>query len=85
MSNNNVLKNHLSLFDELEVELNVVLGTAKTQLKELMNAQQDSIITLDQAVDAPMKLMLNGHCVAEGELVTVEDNFAIKITKVMSH
>ncbi|WHN66106.1 FliM/FliN family flagellar motor switch protein [Cysteiniphilum sp. QT6929] len=82
MSENTVLNNNLTLLDELDVELTAVLGQANLKVKTLLSAKKDTIIALDQPINAPLKLMLNGHCIAEGELVTVAENFAIKITKV---
>jgi len=39
---------------------------------------------LNSALDEPVKLIVNGHCFARGEVVTVDAFYGIKITEITS-
>ena len=66
----------------LRVELQVRLGSASMTLGELLAARQNEVLRLDRAVGEPVDLLLEGRTVARGELVAVDDHFAVRITEL---
>lgn len=66
----------------LKVQLQVRIGSATLTVGELMAARENQVLALDRAVDQPVDLLLEGRTVARGQLVAVEDAFAVRITEL---
>ncbi len=74
----------ISLIADLEVKVEVVIGSASLSLEELYNLKHGSVIKLDQRLEAPVDICLNGNVIARGTLCIVDDNYAIKITQSLN-
>lgn len=70
------------LFSDLEVTLDAVVGEVALTVSALMAKKQGEIIKLNEAVDAPIKLKMNGKVIATGQLVVQGDSFAFKIESI---
>ena len=71
-----------SLVKGVNVELEAVLGSATISVDKLFTMKVGEVIGLNETVDAPLNLVLDGKVVARGSLVAVDDCFGIKITEV---
>jgi len=78
----NLIKEKLSVVDQVEVELIVEVGSAKLTIGELLNLKQGSLIKLDQLVDEPLKLYLKDRLLGYGKLVAVDDMLGFQITQL---
>jgi flagellar motor switch protein FliN/FliY len=78
----NLIKDKLSVVDQVEVELIVEVGSAKLTIGELLNLKQGSLIKLDQLVDEPLKLYLKDRLLGCGKLVAVDDMLGFQITQL---
>ena len=72
------------IIENVEVQLEISIGTATISVGTLFDLRRDSIVKIDRLVDEPVDLLLNGRLVAKGQLVVVEDNFGIRITEIKS-
>lgn len=72
------------LIDAVEVTLDGFLGRARLTVGELAALKEGGVISLDAALNTPVELRLNGVAVARGELVTVGDKFAVRLTEISS-
>jgi flagellar motor switch protein FliN/FliY len=50
---------------------------------ELMNLKAGDCVPLDAVVNQDVELRLNGSTIARGELVTVGDNFGVRILEIL--
>ncbi len=66
---------------QVSAEVSVCVGRVRMSLAELAGAKTNQVITLDQLVGDPVDLMVSGQVVARGELMAVEDHFAVRITE----
>jgi flagellar motor switch protein FliN/FliY len=66
----------------IKVQLQVRVGSATLTIGELLAARENQVLTLDRAVDQPVDLLLEGRTVARGQLVAVDDAFAVRITEL---
>ncbi|HYD78312.1 MAG TPA: FliM/FliN family flagellar motor switch protein [Paucimonas sp.] len=66
----------------VKVTLTVVVGQANTTLGELMDLKESSLLKIDREVDYPVDVLVDGHVIARGKLVAVEDHFGVCITEV---
>jgi flagellar motor switch protein FliN/FliY len=53
-------------------------------IEEILKLAPSSVIDLDRYLNEPIDLKVNGVLVAKGELYQVDDNFAIKITEILT-
>lgn len=65
--------------DEIKVKVSAVLGTAEFKLKDLENWNEGTIVELDSKAGEEVKIFANGTFLASGEVVVVDDKFAIRI------
>ncbi len=72
----------LSLLMDVRVKMTVQLGSCRMPMREVMELVPGSVIQLNQEAKDPVGLYVNDKLIAYGEVVVVEDNFGIKITKM---
>lgn len=73
----------IRLVEHVPVALTAMVGTLSINVGHLFALKQGEVVTLNESLDEPISLMLNGKVIARGDLVAVEDNFAIKITALV--
>ncbi|MDB5860655.1 MAG: flagellar motor switch protein [Ramlibacter sp.] len=66
----------------VKIQLQVRVGSATMTLGELLAARENAVLALDRGVDQPVDLVLEGRTVARGQLVAVDDHFAVRITEL---
>lgn len=66
----------------VRIQLQVRVGSASMTVGELMAARENAVLALDRGVDQPVDLMLEGRTVARGQLVAVDEHFAVRITEL---
>lgn len=66
----------------LKARLTVCVGSAEVTVGDLLDAREDQVLRLDRTVEQPVDLLLEGHVVARGTLVAVDDHFAVRITEL---
>jgi flagellar motor switch protein FliN/FliY len=70
----------------LPVTVQILLGSTRMQLSELMELKPGSEIGLGTSPEDPVILMVNGCRIAKGQLYILEeegDKFGLKITEVI--
>ena len=66
----------------VQVRLHVRVGSVAMTLGELLAARASAVLVLDRGVDQTVDLMLEGRTVARGQLVAVDEHFAVRITEL---
>jgi flagellar motor switch protein FliN/FliY len=66
----------------VKVQLQVRVGSATMTLGDLLAARENHVLALDRGVDQPVDLLLEGRTVARGQLVAVDEHFAVRITEL---
>lgn len=59
-----------------------VLGRAEFTLEDMLGLDVGSVVSLDRLVSEPVDLVVQNVRVARGEVVVVNDQFAIRITEI---
>jgi len=75
-----VLTDTVNPLHQVKARLQVCVGDAVVTVGELMALRERQVLTLNQSVDAPVDILLEGRVVARGQLVAVGDQFAVRIT-----
>lgn len=79
------LPNNIDLILDVPLEISVVLGRTKKNVKDILNLGTGSLIELDRLAEEPVEILINGKKVAFGEVVVVDENFGIRITNIVSN
>ena len=66
----------------IKTRLQVCVGQVELTVGELMSAKEHQVFVLDRLVDQPVDVLLEGKVVARGQLVAVDDQFAVRITDI---
>ncbi len=74
----------LDVILDLPVNVTVEVGSKILSIEEMLKLTPNSVIDLDRYLNEPIDLKVNGVLIAKGELYQVEDNFAIKITEILT-
>jgi len=71
------------LFD---VQLSIVVEVGRVQMLigDLLDLNEESIIELDSVVGQPLDIRANDLLVARGEVIIVNEKFAVRITDIIS-
>lgn len=78
-----LLPQDLSLIEHVKVDLHIEVGTCQLPVSELFKLKSGNTLTLDQDVDQPMTVLLNGKAIAKGQLVAAGDQYGIYITHIL--
>ena len=73
---------NLELLYNVRLKLSVRLGTKIVLLKDILRWDVGEIIELEQMVNEPLEILINGIKIGEGEAVIVEGKFGLKIKKI---
>jgi flagellar motor switch protein FliN/FliY len=73
----------LERFYNVTVTITAELGRARLPLREILRLGTGSVVELDREVSQPVDLRVNGVLVARGEVVVVQDRFAVRIVELV--
>lgn len=72
------------VFKNVQVALRAKLGQVSLSVEDLLALKTGQVLKLDRMLGEPLELFLNDTLVARGEIVAMDDNFAIRLTEVAS-
>ncbi len=70
----------------LPVSVQVVIGTARPTIAELLQMKEDSLLQLDSKIEDPVDLCINNRVIARGELIETDPatgSIGIKLTQIV--
>ncbi len=68
----------------VQLQVSVEIGRTSLPIREVLALAPGSIIELDKLAGEKADILVNGHPVAQGEVVVVDENFGVRITDVAS-
>ncbi|MDR2559115.1 MAG: flagellar motor switch phosphatase FliY [Oscillospiraceae bacterium] len=74
---------NLQLLMGVPLQISVEIGTAKRKVKDILDFTQGTIIELERQAGAPVDVVVNGNLIARGDVVVIDDNFAVRITEIL--
>ncbi|MCY0903393.1 flagellar motor switch protein FliN [Arthrobacter sp. H14-L1] len=81
-SNESVL-GKLGRINNVEMTLTVEIGRTRMSVRDVLALEPGRVIELDRSAGAPADVLLNGRLIAKGEVVVVDQDYAIRITKIL--
>ncbi len=74
----------LERFADVSIEISVEIGRVTMSIGELMQLGEGAVVELNRSVSEPVDIMAQGVRIASGEVVVIEDRFAVRITEIAS-
>ena len=74
---------HIDLLLDVPLEVTVELGRTSKSIKEILDFAPGTIIELNRLAGEPIDVLVNGKYVAKGEVVVMDEAFAIKVTEII--
>jgi flagellar motor switch protein FliN/FliY len=73
----------LHLLRDVVMGLSVELGRTRMTVRELLSLTPGTIVQLDRAAGSPVDLLVNGTLIARGEVVVVDEEFAVRVSEIV--
>lgn len=74
---------NLKLLMGVPLNVTVEIGSCVKKVKEILEFTQGTIIELERQAGAPVDIIVNGNLIAKGDVVVIDDNFAVRITEII--
>ena len=75
---------NLDIILDIPLQVTVELGRTKKELREILNLGVGSIIELDKMAGESVDILVNGKCIARGEVVVIDENFGVRVVDIIS-
>jgi flagellar motor switch protein FliN len=72
----------LDMVHDVPMQVRALLGGAVLPLRDIVSMQSGSIFELDQTANEPIDLYVNNVLIARGQVVVVDERFAVKISEL---
>ncbi len=69
-----------AVFHAVALALQAELGKTMLKVRDLINLEQGSLLKLDRLADESIAVLVNEVPFAQGEVVVINDRFAVRIT-----
>ncbi len=73
----------LEMLMDVPLKISVELGRSQMTLRQTLELVQGSVIELDRLAGDPVDVYVNDRIFAKGEVVVVDDKFAVRITELI--
>ena len=74
---------NLDLLSGVSVRVSAEIGSAKLTIADVLKLGTGSLVALDRCAAEPVDLLVNGKCVARGEIVAIDDCYGVRITELV--
>jgi flagellar motor switch protein FliN len=76
---------NIDLLMDVMLQVSVELGRTRMTLRQILDLQQGSVVELDRIAGDNVDIFINGRLMARGEVVVVDDKFAVRISELISN
>jgi flagellar motor switch protein FliN len=73
----------LGRLSDVPVELAVEIGRTHMTVGATLELRPGSVVVLDRMAGEPVDLLVNGTPIARGEVVVIDEEFALRVTEVL--
>jgi flagellar motor switch protein FliN/FliY len=74
----------LDLLNDVGVSLRVELGSTRMVVQDILKLGPGSVVPLESLTGDPVNVYVNDRLVARGEVLVVNDSFAVRVTEVLA-
>jgi len=81
----NINEGNLNLLKDIHLQVSVELGRSTKKINEILELRNGSIVELDKLAGEPVDIFVNNKLIAKGEVVVMDENFAVRLTEILHH
>ncbi|MCC5914329.1 MAG: flagellar motor switch protein FliN [Balneolaceae bacterium] len=74
----------MDLLKDVEMDVSVELGRIELPLGKVLQLAKGSVIELEKLAGEPVDILVNGHCIAHGEVVVIDEHFGVRISNLIT-
>jgi flagellar motor switch protein FliN len=75
---------HMDMLKDVEMDVSVELGRIELPLGKILQLSKGSVIELEKLAGEPVDIFVNGHCIAHGEVVVIDEHFGVRISNLVT-
>ena len=69
---------------DVQLEISVEVGRTQMLISDLLNLDPGSVVELDSLIGQPLDILVNEKLIARGEVVVINDKFAVRLSEIVS-
>lgn len=73
----------LKVLYDVEMTLTAEIGRTRLPVRDVLGLLPGAVLELDRGAGSPADVMVNGRLVARGEIVVVDEDYAVRITEIV--
>lgn len=77
------MASRLSRISNVEMALTVQIGRTRMSVRDVLGLEPGTVIELDRSAGAPADVLLNGRLIAQGEVVVMDQDYGVRITRIL--
>lgn len=74
----------MEMLKDVEMDVSVELGRIELPLGKVLQLAKGSVIELEKLAGEPVDILVNGHCIAHGEVVVIDEHFGVRISNLVT-
>ena len=74
----------IEMLRDVNLQVKIVLGRSTMFVDEILKFSPGSVVELDKLTGDPLDVFVNDRLVARGEVLVINENFAVRITEVIN-
>ena len=74
---------NLDMILDIPVDVHVEVGHTRVKVQEILRLDIGSVVELNRVAGHPADIIVNGKLIGQGDVVVVNENFGIRVTKLV--
>lgn len=70
--------------ENVPLDISVVVGKTTMTIAEVLSMKPGQVVDLDRSAGAPVDILVNGKHIAAGEVVVLDQDYGVKVTRVLT-
>lgn len=83
VNNDREIRN-IDILKNVEMKLSVELGRREMPLGKILKLVKGSVIELEKLAGEPVEILVNGHTIAQGDVVVIDEHFGVRISHLLA-
>lgn len=75
---------NIPLLLDVKMRLSVVLGNSRRPIREVLDLGKGSVVELDRFAGDDVDVYINDQIVGKGQIVAIDDEYGVKITRILN-
>ena len=78
------LQSNIDLLLDVPLQITVELGRTRMLIKDVLELGIGSVVELNKLAGEAVEVFVNNKLIAKGEVVVIDENFAVRITSIVN-